>query len=117
MDTTKLSLSALSLAAVMGIGVALAQTSPAAAPAPVAPSAAAPAPVAPMPASPSATVPPVPGANSFTAGEARSRIEASGYTDVTDLQKDEQSIWRGKASKDGKPVRVSLDFQGHVVAE
>jgi CHRD domain len=67
--------------------------------------------------SPSATVPPVPGANSFTEGEARSRIEASGYTNVTDLKKDSQSIWRGKAMKDGKSVGVSLDFQGHVVAQ
>jgi hypothetical protein len=98
------------------VGVGLAQTS-APAPAPVTPPAVAPAPVTPIPASPTATTPPVPGANSFTEGEARSRIEASGYTDVTDLQKDSQSIWRGKAMKDGKSVSVSLDFQGHVVAE
>jgi putative membrane protein len=72
---------------------------------------------APMSPSTSATIPPVPGANSFTEGEARNRIEASGYTHVTDLEKDSQSIWRGKAMKDGKPVDVSLDFKGNVVAE
>ena len=105
MKTVRLSLFALTLA--LGVmGVALAQTS-----------APAPAPATPIPAAPSATTPPVPGANSFTEGEARSRIEASGYTNVTDLQKDSQSIWRGKAMKDGNSVNVSLDFQGHVVAE
>lgn len=113
MKTFRLSLCALSLTLV-AMSAALAQTSapaPATPPAVVAPSA------TPMPASPSVAVPPVPGANSFTEGEARSRIEANGYSDVTDLQKDEQSIWRGKAMKDGKSVSVSLDFQGHVVAE
>jgi protein CpxP len=115
MNTIKLSLFVLPLT-LSAMGVALAQTS-APAPAPVTPPAVAPAPVTPVPSSSSATVPPVAGANSFTEGEARSRIEASGLTNVTDLQKDSQSIWRGKAMKDGKSVSVSLDFQGHVVAE
>jgi putative membrane protein len=35
---------------------------------------------------------------------------------VTALQKDDAGVWRGKAEKDGKPVDVSLDFQGNVVA-
>ena len=113
----KMRLTLLALALTLGaVGVALAQTS-APAPAPVTPPAVAPAPVTPVPSSSSATVPPVAGANSFTEGEARSRIEASGFTNVTDLQKDSQSIWRGQAMKDGKSVSVSLDFQGHVVAE
>ena len=115
MNTIRLSLFALPLT-LGAMGVALAQTS-APAPAPINPPAVAPAPVTPMPSSSSATVPPVPGANSFTEGEARSRIEASGYTNVTGLQKDSQSIWRGTAMKDGKSVSVSLDFQGHVVAQ
>jgi hypothetical protein len=108
MNTIRQALIALALAPAIAMGAAWAQTNP---------PAASPAPVAPMPSSPSATVPPVPGANSFTEGEARSRIEASGYTNVTGLQKDSQSIWRGKAMKDGKSVNVSLDFQGHVVAQ
>jgi hypothetical protein len=60
---------------------------------------------------------PVAGANSFTESEARSRLEAHGYTGVTELKKDDQSIWRGKAMKDGKPVGVALDFQGNIVAQ
>ncbi len=59
---------------------------------------------------------PVSGANSFTEGEARSRLEAHGYSNVTGLAKDNQSIWRGKAMKDGKPVDVALDYQGNIVA-
>jgi hypothetical protein len=60
---------------------------------------------------------PLPGANSFTQAEALSRLEAHGYTAVSELQKDDQSIWRGKAMKDGKPVDVALDYRGNIVAE
>jgi hypothetical protein len=59
---------------------------------------------------------PVTGANSFTEGQAKSRIESSGYGNVTNLKKDDNGVWRGKAQKDGKSVDVSLDFQGNVVA-
>jgi hypothetical protein len=59
---------------------------------------------------------PVAGANSFTEGQARSRIEASGFSEVSGLNKDNNGVWRGKAKKDGKNVEVSLDFQGNVVA-
>jgi len=59
---------------------------------------------------------PVSGANSFTEGQAKSRIEASGYNQVSGLQKDGHGVWRGKAMKDGKTVDVSLDFQGNVIA-
>ena len=60
---------------------------------------------------------PVAGANSFTESEARSRIEAHGYTGVSELMKDDQSIWRGTAMKDGKSVAVSLDYQGNIVTQ
>jgi protein-disulfide isomerase len=59
---------------------------------------------------------PVSGANSFTEGQAKSRIEANGYTDVSELKKDDNGVWRGKAKKDGNSVDVSLDFQGNIVA-
>lgn len=66
---------------------------------------------------PAATAPtaPVAGANSFTEGQARSRIEAAGYTNVTDLQKDDQGVWRGRAMRNGAETMVGLDFQGNVV--
>jgi putative membrane protein len=60
---------------------------------------------------------PVAGSNSFTAGQAKSRIESNGYANVSDLQKDAQGVWRGTATKDGKKVNVSLDFQGNVTAQ
>lgn len=59
---------------------------------------------------------PVPGANSFTEGQARSRIEDAGFTGVTDLQKDDQGIWRGKATRGGAPADVAFDFQGNIFA-
>ena len=60
---------------------------------------------------------PVSGANSFTEGQAKSRIESTGYTNVSGLRKDDQGVWRGMAMKDGRSVNVSLDFQGNVVAQ
>ena len=57
---------------------------------------------------------PAAGANSFTEGQARSRIEAAGFTGVDGLQKDDQGIWRGRAQRNGQQVSVSLDFQGNV---
>jgi putative membrane protein len=60
---------------------------------------------------------PVPGANSFTEDQAKSRIQDAGYSDVSKLTKDDQGIWRGQASKDGKSTAVALDYQGNVVAD
>ncbi len=57
---------------------------------------------------------PVAGANSFTEGQAKSKIEEAGWTNVTALKKDDNGVWRGKASKGGSTVDVSLDFQGNV---
>jgi hypothetical protein len=57
---------------------------------------------------------PVKGANSFTEGQAKSRLEGKGFANVTDLKKDASGVWRGKAEKDGKQVNVSLDFEGNV---
>jgi len=59
---------------------------------------------------------PVAGANSFTEGQAKSRIESKGYTNVSGLKKDAKGVWRGTAMRDGKSVDVSLDFEGNVVA-
>jgi hypothetical protein len=49
-----------------------------------------------------------------TEGQAKSRIEAGGYSNVTELKKDDSGVWRGKGMKDGKSVTVSVDFQGNV---
>ncbi|HEX2591802.1 MAG TPA: hypothetical protein VHL34_09920 [Rhizomicrobium sp.] len=57
---------------------------------------------------------PVAGANSFTEAQAKSRIEARGYTHVHGLKKDGNGVWRGTATKDGHSGPVSLDFQGNV---
>ena len=59
---------------------------------------------------------PVAGRNSFTEGEAKSAIEKAGYNNVSELKKDDNGVWRGKASKGGSSTSVSLDFQGNVIA-
>ena len=62
------------------------------------------------------TAAPVPGANSFTMAQAQKRLEDQGYSQVSALAKDSNSIWRGHAMKDGKLVNVSLDYQGNITA-
>lgn len=57
---------------------------------------------------------PVAGANSFTRAQAKSAIEAKGYSKVSHLVKDKDGVWRGTAEKDGQSVPVSLDYQGNV---
>jgi hypothetical protein len=57
---------------------------------------------------------PVAGRNSFTEGQAKSKIEEAGFTNVTELKKDDAGVWRGQASKGGSSAAVSVDFQGNV---
>jgi hypothetical protein len=57
---------------------------------------------------------PVAGRNSFTEGQAKSKIEDAGYANVTELKKDDNGVWRGHASKGGAATAVSVDFQGNV---
>ena len=60
---------------------------------------------------------PLKGANSFTEGQAKDRATAAGFTSVSSLAKDGDGIWRGSAMKDGKSVKVAVDFKGNVVSE
>jgi hypothetical protein len=57
---------------------------------------------------------PVAGRNSFTESQAKSAIEKAGYTNVSELKKDNDGVWRGKASKGGTGTAVTVDFQGNV---
>jgi hypothetical protein len=59
---------------------------------------------------------PVAGRNSFTEGQAKSKIEGAGFTNVSSLKKDDNGVWRGKADKGGSSTNVSVDFQGNVNA-
>ena len=60
------------------------------------------------------TTRPAAGANSFTEAQAKSRLEAAGFTSVSALTKDKDGIWRGKGSKSGTAHDVSVDYQGNV---
>ena len=57
---------------------------------------------------------PAHGANSFTKGQAMSRLRKHGYSDVSALAKDKSGVWRGTATKDGAQVQVWLDYKGDV---
>lgn len=56
------------------------------------------------------------GANSFTEGQVRTRLEGAGFTNVTELAKDNDGIWRGKAMRDGKSMTVGFDYKGNIAA-
>jgi len=58
----------------------------------------------------------VPGANSFTEAQARSRLEKNGYSQVSGLAKGDDGIWRGAATKNGSSVHVSVDYKGNISA-
>ncbi len=57
---------------------------------------------------------PARGANSFSQGEARRRIQSEGYQRITRLHKDEGGVWRGRGMKDGQQVKVWLDYKGNI---
>ena len=60
----------------------------------------------------------LPGADSLNDDQAKLRIEAKGYSNVSGLQKDNRGIWRGKATmKDGATVAVILDMEGNIYSE
>ena len=59
---------------------------------------------------------PAAGANSFTEAQAKARIEAAGFTNVSALAKDKDGVWRGKGTKAGTTQDVGLDYQGNIVA-
>jgi hypothetical protein len=60
----------------------------------------------------------LPGADTLDEDQAKQRIEAKGYSDVSGLQQDNRKIWRGQATlKDGRSVAVVLDLGGNVYSE
>jgi hypothetical protein len=60
----------------------------------------------------------LPGADSLNEDQAKLRIETKGYLNVSELQKDNHGIWRGKAiMKNGRSVAVILDLDGNIYSE
>jgi hypothetical protein len=58
---------------------------------------------------------PLKGANSFTEGQAKDRAVAHGATDIAAMTKDDNGVWRGMATLDGKSGQVAVDYKGNVV--
>ena len=67
----------------------------------------------PSPAQTAEATPAVRG-NLFTEQQARAHLMHLGYTDVSELAKDENGAWRGSATKDGKTLSVAVDVKGTV---
>lgn len=54
------------------------------------------------------------GANSYTEGQARSRLESNGFSGISNLRKDDNGFWRATATRGGSAGDVALDFQGRI---
>ena len=78
-------------------GIAIAQTSP-------------PTGTPTVPATPPAGMPGTP----QTANSAKAQIEASGYTNVKDLKRQQDGSWEARATKNNEEVAVSVDPTGNV---
>jgi hypothetical protein len=62
--------------------------------------------------------PALPGAASLNENEARARIEAKGYLNISSLVQDRRGIWRGEATmNDGGSVDVVVDLEGNIYSE
>ncbi|KRE21698.1 hypothetical protein ASE66_28015 [Bosea sp. Root483D1] len=68
----------------------------------------------PSPGAPADANAPIPGANSFTEGQAKSRLEANGCTNVSGLKKDDNGVWRATATHSGAQVNVTVDYRGNI---
>jgi protein CpxP len=78
------------------------------------------------PSSPSTTMPPSSGSSTTMPGSSggavgamsatavKSKIEASGYSNVTNLKQDASGGWTAKASKGNQQVAVAVDSKGMV---
>lgn len=56
----------------------------------------------------------MPGSAPQTATSARTQIEASGYTNIKDLKRNDDGSWRAIATKNDVDVAVSVDSTGSV---
>jgi len=54
------------------------------------------------------------GANSYTEGQARSRLEANGFSAISNLRKDDNGFWRATAMHSATSGDVAMDFQGRI---
>lgn len=54
------------------------------------------------------------GANSFTEDQARGRLTKTGYSNISDLKKDDSGHGVGTATKEGKTAHIALDYKGNV---
>ena len=66
------------------------------------------------PSSPGATTTTPGGAGAISQTSVKSKIEASGYSNVTNLKQDSTGHWTAQATKGGKQIAVMVDEKGAV---
>jgi ABC-type oligopeptide transport system substrate-binding subunit len=67
-------------------------------------------------ATPNSTNPnaPVDGSNSFTQAQVTERLGKAGFSNIKDLVKGDDGIWRAHADKKGMTHTVMFDYQGNI---
>jgi hypothetical protein len=70
------------------------------------------APASPLSVSP--VTPEPPSKESPEAATIRSKLEALGYSDITDVERDPTGVWRAHAHRGGDAVVVAIDKGGRV---
>lgn len=55
-------------------------------------------------------------ASGLNESQARAKLKASGYSDVTGLAVGSDGMWHGRAMKGSSSTSVALDSQGNVIA-
>lgn len=57
------------------------------------------------------------GATSLSESDARDRIVAEGFTEVSSLKKDDNGIWKGTGVWKSRKIGVVVDYRGNVVGQ
>jgi periplasmic protein CpxP/Spy len=54
------------------------------------------------------------GPNNMTESEAKAKIEEGGFSDVSNLKKNDEGVWLGKAQREGESFEVAIDSEGNL---
>ena len=58
-----------------------------------------------------------PGTRALAEADARKKLEASGYRDLTNMKLDGKGVWSAETTVNGKRVTVQVDSQGDIVSK
>lgn len=57
------------------------------------------------------------GTSNITEAQARARIQAVGFSGITDLTQDQNGIWRAKGTFGDRTASIGIDYKGNIAAQ